>query len=66
MTGGCPSSTPLMFAAQHGHDGIVRSLLEAGAEVNARGDHGLTALGFAKQNGHRKTRKILEKAGATE
>ena len=55
-----------MFAAQHGHDGIVRSLLEAGAEVNARGDHGLTALGFAKQNGHRKTRKILEKAGATE
>ena len=36
-----------MFAAQHDHLGIVRQLLAAPTDPNARGSHGLTALGFS-------------------
>jgi ankyrin repeat protein len=52
-----------MFAAQHGHDEVVRRLLAAGADVNARGDHGRTALDFASANGHAATARILEEPG---
>jgi uncharacterized protein len=51
-----------MFAAQHGHTEIVRRLLEASADLDVRGDHGLTALGFAQQNGHDETARLLEQA----
>jgi ankyrin repeat protein len=53
-----------MFAAQHGYTNIVELLIDAGADVNAKGNHGLTALGFAQQNGHKKTAKAIQKAGA--
>ena len=58
-------STPLMFAAQHDHVDIVRQLLAAGADPNARGGHGLTALGIARRNGHART-AVLTSAGAPE
>jgi ankyrin repeat protein len=53
-----------MFAAQHGYADTVELLIDAGAKVNAKGNHGFTALGFAQQNGHKKTAKALQKAGA--
>jgi len=53
------SNTPLMFAAQGGFFPIVRRLLDAGADPNVRGTHGLTALGLAQQNGHTKVVSII-------
>ena len=36
--------TPLYFAAQSGHEAVVRALLEAGTDVNKALDKGGTAL----------------------
>jgi ankyrin repeat protein len=44
--------TPLMMAAYEGHIGRLRTLLERGADVNARDDDGDTALMFAAFKGH--------------
>jgi ankyrin repeat protein len=55
-----------MFAAQHGNIEIVRHLLEHGADFDARGEHGLTVLGFAQQNGHDEIARLLEQAGAAK
>ena len=51
-----------MFAAQGGHAEIVRRLLDAGADAAPPGDHGLTARGFAEQNGHDETARLLAEA----
>lgn len=40
-------STPLMFAAQGGHERAVKFLLDNDADVNAKNNHGWTALMFA-------------------
>ena len=40
-------------------------LLDAGADPNVRGTHGLTALGFAQQNGHADTAAVLLEAGGS-
>eukprot|EP00929_Paragymnodinium_shiwhaense_P032354 TRINITY_DN17945_c0_g1_i2.p1 TRINITY_DN17945_c0_g1~~TRINITY_DN17945_c0_g1_i2.p1 ORF type:complete len:216 (-),score=49.38 TRINITY_DN17945_c0_g1_i2:242-889(-) len=48
----CFGMTPLMHAAQQGHDRVVRALLEAGAEVNACDEDHMTALHFAASGGH--------------
>ena len=48
-------STPLIMAAAHGHEAIVRRLLEHGAYVNKARADGTTALMFAAQNGHTAT-----------
>jgi ankyrin repeat protein len=53
-----------MFAAQHGHDDVVRMLLDAGADASVVGRHGLSAIGFAKQNGHKRTIGLLMGAGS--
>jgi ankyrin repeat protein len=52
-----------MFAAQHGHAGLVQLLLTAGADPNRRGAHGLTALGFAEQNEHHEVTRLIRGAG---
>lgn len=51
--------TPLMHAADCGHEAIVRQLLEAGAYVDQSRTGGLTALIFAAQNGHTATVQVL-------
>ena len=51
---------PFWCAAQHGHDGVVRTLLEQD-EVNPdQSDHdGRTSLWFAAFNGHERVVKML-------
>ncbi|HEX6885977.1 MAG TPA: ankyrin repeat domain-containing protein [Planctomycetota bacterium] len=48
-----------MFAAQHGKEAIVTLLLHAGGDPNLVGTHGLSAIGFARQNGHAETLRLL-------
>ena len=50
-----------MFAAQHGNNAIVTLLLQAGGDPNVVGTHGLSAIGFAKQNGHAETLRLLNR-----
>ena len=51
-----------MFAAQHRHTRMVKRLLDAGADPDSRGDHGLSPLDFAQQNGHDTTVCVLMRA----
>lgn len=51
--------TPLMLAASKGHSDITRILLQAGANVNARNEHGETALALAISEEHFETVKVL-------
>jgi ankyrin repeat protein len=50
VDGGNPVS-PLLAAAQYGHVAICRQLLEAGADMEFRGEHQFTPLHFAAQEG---------------
>ena len=45
---------------------VVRRLLDAGADPNARGGYGLTARGIAHHNGHARTEAALTAAGGEE
>ncbi len=55
-------ATPLLIAAQDGHEAIVRALIELGADVNKATDNGVTPLFFAAQNGHTAIVQILRDA----
>ena len=54
----------LIEAAKNGRTDEVRNLLDAGAEVNAEGEHGETALMWATENGHFEVGRVLLNAGA--
>ena len=56
--------TPLHLAAFHGHEAIVRLLLESGASHEAQDNEGLTALQLAVAYGHSMVVKVLMMAGA--
>jgi ankyrin repeat protein len=49
---GVTVSTPLHLASWHGHTGVMRSLLSAGADAAARNGSGRTALQLAARAGH--------------
>ena len=53
-----------MYAAQEGHEEILRLLLENGADVNAKDRSKKTALHMAADKGHVSTLKLLLKNGA--
>ena len=56
--------SPLIGAAQLGHEEIVSQLLAAGAKVGLKDDIGQTALYYACQNGHAAAARALLTAGA--
>jgi len=58
--------TPLMVAVATGNTEIVRALLDAGADVDAMADHGVTALMMTEKNGYIEIAELLEKAGTGE
>ncbi len=55
-------ATSLLYAARGGHEGVVRLLLENGAEVNAKSSFGRTALHEAAQGGHEGVVRLLQLA----
>lgn len=51
--------TALMLAVSHGRMGMVRALLECGADVNLQDDEGSTALMCASEHGHADIVRLL-------
>jgi uncharacterized protein len=60
---GCLFS-PLLAAAQHGHVAVCRQLVEAGADLEFRGDLQSTPLHYAARNGHIGVAALLMQRGA--
>ena len=56
--------TALMFAANAGHDAVVRLLLNAGASVHLENGAQDTALHLAAERGRTETARLLLEAGA--
>ena len=56
--------TPLMWAANNGHDQMVQELIRAGVDVNGKGNITRTALHWASSCGHSSVIKTLTEAGA--
>ena len=54
----------IVSAAQFGHEGTVRVLAEAEADLEAKTPDGSTALMLASQNGHEGTVRVLAEAKA--
>jgi hypothetical protein len=55
---------PIHIAAQNGHRHIVKMLIDAGANVNAQNNNGLTALHMSVEYDYYFTSKVLLEAGA--
>ncbi|KAI1414517.1 ankyrin repeat-containing domain protein [Hypoxylon sp. FL1857] len=60
----CDGRTPLSYAAQHGHQGIVRMLIENGADIENMDIRGRTPLTFAAKSRSTATVQRLLDAGA--
>ena len=56
--------TVLMFVAREGHTEVARILLENGADPNAKGRDGTSALTIAAEQGHVDIIKLLLTKGA--
>ena len=55
---------PLLLTSKYGHLEIVRALLDAGANFDAKSNEGSTALMVASANGHLKIVRVLLDKGA--
>ena len=51
--------TALMAAARNGHENIVKTLVENGAEVDRKDNEGMSAIILAAQYGHYEIVKFL-------
>ena len=56
--------TPMHFSAECGHSGIVKLLLERGAEIHAVNGHGQTPYQVSLAWGHRGVADLLREHGA--
>ena len=56
----------LIEAAKNGDTVSIKALLEAGADVNAKGEDGKTALMIVEELGHTEIVDLLKQAGAGE
>jgi ankyrin repeat protein len=61
---GWHQQTALMWAAAEGHPAVIRSLVEAGADIRARSQGGFTPLLFAAREGQIDAVQALLAAGA--
>jgi ankyrin repeat protein len=59
-------ATPLLMAAQNGHEGCAAVLIHAGADVHRRSEMGNTPIGLAIDNKHEKIVKLLRQLGARD
>ena len=59
-----PSSSDLHSSAENGRLEDVRYLIEAGADVNAKGEYGYNPLYRSAENGHLEVVRYLIEAGA--
>lgn len=58
------SSTPLLWASNHGYFETVQLLVEAGADLNRRSFEGATALFYADYKGHDEIHEYLKSVNA--
>ena len=54
----------MSFAAENGHEAVVKLLLEEGAELETKSNNGWTPLFYAAENGHKAVVKLLLEKGA--
>ena len=59
-------NSELIEAAKNGDTVSIKALLDAGADVNVKGEDGYTALMFAANAGHTEIVELLKAAGAKE
>jgi ankyrin repeat protein len=52
--------TPISFAAETGHEEVVKLLLKKGAASESKDSRGQTPLHYAAANGHEGAMKLLE------
>ena len=62
---GDPDDPPLGWCAYNGNTAVLRVLIKAGADVNAKGSDGESALDSTRRGGQRENEKILRAHGAT-
>lgn len=55
--------SPLFWASSRGYKQVVAILMEAGADPRYVDEDGNTAVIVARQNGHERVAKILERVG---
>ena len=56
--------SPIFFAAQTGHAGVINALLSGGANVNIAGEGGVRSLHIVSREGYTAAVRVLLEAGA--
>jgi ankyrin repeat protein len=51
--------TPLSYAAEEGHEAVVKLLLENPVDMDSKSNTGRTPLSYAAENGHEAVTKLL-------